>query len=82
MSEIGQLPINAIFVFDGPKLPPEKQSTAVGAADHYMTQDFKVIIKGFGHTFHDVLPYFMLNVGTPADRMIGSHGGRSRASLP
>ena len=82
MSEIGRLPINAVFVFDGPKCPSKKRSTAVGAADHYMTQDFKAIIKGFGHMFHDVLPYFMLNVGTSADRMIGSRRGRSRASLP
>lgn len=82
MSEIGRLPINAVFVFDGPKRPSEKRSTAVGAADHYMTQDFKMIIKGFGHSFHDVHPYFTLNVGASTDRILGSRGGGSRASLP
>jgi len=51
---LAYLPVIVVFVFDGAKRPSEKRNTAVGAAEHYLAQDFKKIIQNFGFYSHDV----------------------------
>ncbi|KIJ89733.1 hypothetical protein K443DRAFT_612889 [Laccaria amethystina LaAM-08-1] len=50
---LAYLPVIIVFVFDGAKRPSEKRNTAVGAAEHYLAQDFKKIIQNFGFYSHD-----------------------------
>jgi hypothetical protein len=69
---LAYLPVIVVFVFDGAKRPSEKRNTAVGAAEHYLAQDFKKIIQNFGFYSHDARFIQNLHFNFVSHRFIGS----------
>lgn len=50
LARLSSLPINAVFIFDGPQCPAEKRNKKVVQGTHFLTNGLRNLAEAFGFT--------------------------------